>query len=102
MGDYSGVGVGVGVGIGVVYVVVVAFSLWIGYLIMRTAVKNGILLAAAETARDLAIIDVQVDQDEVGLGSRSVPTAPAGWYPVDGGKRYWNGEQWTTADPRPN
>jgi Protein of unknown function (DUF2510) len=21
--------------------------------------------------------------------------APAGWYPVDGGQRYWNGSQWT-------
>src|SRR4051812_6234506 len=27
--------------------------------------------------------------------------APAGWYPVDGGQRYWNGAQWT-ADFRPD
>lgn len=55
MNDYSGMAAGFGIGailIGiVVYVGLIALSLWIGYLIMRTAVKNGILLADAERAR---------------------------------------------------
>lgn len=24
------------------------------------------------------------------------PAPPAGWYPVEGGQRYWDGRQWTT------
>lgn len=52
--DYSGMaGLGVGMFIfGIIlYLAMLALSLWIGYLIMRTAVKNGILRADAERAQ---------------------------------------------------
>lgn len=51
--DYSGfAGFGIGlffVGL-LIYLGTVALVLWIGYLIIRTAVKNGILRADAERA----------------------------------------------------
>lgn len=54
MDDYSGLAAGLGVGaiiFGlVIYLGTIALTLWIGYLIMRTAVKNGILRADAERA----------------------------------------------------
>lgn len=54
MDDYSGLAAGLGIGaiiFGlVIYLGVIALTLWIGYLIMRTAVKNGILRADAERA----------------------------------------------------
>ncbi|UUT35631.1 hypothetical protein [Microbacterium elymi] len=54
MNDYSGMaGLGFGVllvGL-IVYLGTLALALWIGYLIMRTAVKNGVLLADEERAR---------------------------------------------------
>lgn len=34
----------------VVYLAILALAMWIGYLIIRTAVKNGILLADRERA----------------------------------------------------
>lgn len=53
--DFSGLAAGLGIGaliFGlVIYLGVIALSLWIGYLIMRTAVKNGILRADAERAQ---------------------------------------------------
>jgi len=52
--DYSGLAAGLGIGaiiFGlVIYLGTLALILWIGYLIMRTAVKNGILRADAERA----------------------------------------------------
>lgn len=52
--DYSGVAAGLGIGMIifglVVYLGTIALMLWIGYLLMRTAVKNGILRADAERA----------------------------------------------------
>lgn len=54
MNDYSGLAAGLGIGaiiFGlVIYLGVIALTLWIGYLIMRTAVKNGILRADEERA----------------------------------------------------
>ncbi|MGL3149318.1 hypothetical protein ACSS7Z_03045 [Microbacterium sp. A82] len=54
MDDYSGLAAGLGIGALifalVIYLAVIALTLWIGYLIMRTAVKNGILRADAERA----------------------------------------------------
>lgn len=53
--DYAGMIAGLGIGfflVGIIlYVGTIALALWIGYLIMRTAVKNGILRADAERAR---------------------------------------------------
>lgn len=52
--DYSGLaGVGIiGVLIAIVlYLGVLALTLWVSYLLMRTAVKNGILKADEERAR---------------------------------------------------
>ncbi|MGV9194492.1 hypothetical protein ACQ143_09130 [Microbacterium sp. MC2] len=46
----AGIGVGFFVLMLAIYLGVLALCLWIGYLIMRTAVKNGILLADAERA----------------------------------------------------
>ena len=80
--DYNavaGIGTGLIILIVLVYVATIALGLWISYLIMRTAVKNGILLA--ERSRPV---------------TATAPLAPAGWYAVDGGKRYWNGESWTS------
>ena len=52
--DYSGLAAGLGIGaiiFGlVIYLGTIALMLWIGYLLMRTAVKNGILRADAERA----------------------------------------------------
>ena len=52
--DYSGMAAGLGIGaiiFGlVIYLGTIALMLWIGYLLMRTAVKNGILRADAERA----------------------------------------------------
>lgn len=59
-----------------------ALLLWIGYLIIRTAVTNGILRANSRT----------------GLTRDQGPAAPAGWYDFGDGRRYWNGTEWTT-DP---
>ncbi|MCR2761971.1 hypothetical protein NQ152_00465 [Microbacterium sp. zg.B48] len=72
----------------VLYLGTIALVLWIGYLIMRTAVKNGILLADAERGRPT-------------LGGGPGPSAPAGWYDSSQGRRYWNGQQWTTPPPVP-
>ena len=53
--DYSGVAAGLGFGVLlvgiIVYVAILALAVWIGYLVMRTAVKNGILRADEERAR---------------------------------------------------
>jgi len=53
--DYSGAAAGLGIGlilVGIVlYIGTIALVLWVGYLIMRTAVKNGILRADAERAQ---------------------------------------------------
>ena len=59
-----------------------ALLLWIGYLIIRTAVTNGILRA---TTRKV-------------LSKDQGPNAPAGWYDFGDGRRYWDGAEWTT-DP---
>ncbi|GGD89712.1 hypothetical protein [Microbacterium murale] len=52
--DYSGMAAGLGIGVIifglVIYLGTIALMLWIGYLLMRTAVKNGILRADAERA----------------------------------------------------
>lgn len=52
--DYSGMAAGLGIGVIifglVIYLGTLALMLWIGYLLMRTAVKNGILRADAERA----------------------------------------------------
>jgi hypothetical protein len=52
--DYSGLAAGLGIGaiiFGlVIYLGTIALMLWIGYLVMRAAVKNGILRADAERA----------------------------------------------------
>lgn len=52
--DYSGMAAGFGIGMIifglVIYLGTIALMLWIGYLLMRTAVKNGILRADAERA----------------------------------------------------
>ena len=55
MNDYSGLAAGLSIGallIGlIIYLGVLALSLWIGYVIIRTAVKNGILRADEERGR---------------------------------------------------
>ena len=50
-GGWAGLSVGIGI-IGVfVYIAVVALSIWIGYVVLRTAVKNGVIRAHDEMAR---------------------------------------------------
>jgi len=48
---WAGLGFGIFFLVLLVYLGILALALWIGYLIMRTAVKNGILLADAERMR---------------------------------------------------
>ncbi|WP_396667574.1 hypothetical protein [Microbacterium sp. R86528] len=53
--DYSGMYAGLGIGAIIFFIVLyfgtLALTIWIGYLIMRTAVKNGILKADEERAK---------------------------------------------------
>ncbi|BDV31431.1 hypothetical protein [Microbacterium terricola] len=53
--DYSGLAAGLGVGFFVLmlvlYFAILGLMLWVSYLILRTAVKNGILLADQERAK---------------------------------------------------
>lgn len=53
--DYSGAAAGLGIGVliigFIVYIAILALAIWVSYLIMRTAVKNGILRADEERAR---------------------------------------------------
>ena len=55
MDDYSGVATGLGVGAIIFFVVMyfgtLALMIWIGYVIMWTAVKNGALKADEERLR---------------------------------------------------
>lgn len=72
--DYSGAAAGLGIGVLIVgflvYIAILALALWIGYLIMRTAVKNGILRADEERARR-----------GIGGGGMTPPPAGAGYGP---------------------
>jgi len=56
--DYSGAAAGFGIGFMilffVIYLAILALMLWVGYLIMRTAVKNGVKLAMQETGQQFA------------------------------------------------
>lgn len=68
----------------IAYIAAIALGLWIGYLIIRKAVTDGILRAdSARTERS-------------GPPPESSPLAPAGWYPVPGGRRYWDGQESTS------
>ncbi|MEZ3160793.1 hypothetical protein AB1K54_09645 [Microbacterium sp. BWT-B31] len=52
--DYSafaGLGIGIFIFGIVLYLAVLALVLWIGYLLMRTAVKNGVLLAMRQSGQ---------------------------------------------------
>ena len=63
----------------VLYFGSIALVLWIGYRIVRAAVKNGILDADVERER------------------RTYLTTPPGWYKrdEDGKRAYWDGQDWT-------
>ncbi|MCR2784064.1 MULTISPECIES: hypothetical protein [unclassified Microbacterium] len=65
----------------ILYLGMIALVLWVGYLIVRTGVKNGILLADQERAAVAA--------------GRTGPPAPAGWYDTAAGRRYWDGRNWS-------
>lgn len=53
--DFIGIASALGIGMFIIsliiYVGIIALTLWIGYVIIRTAVKNGILRADEERAR---------------------------------------------------
>ncbi|WP_298740891.1 hypothetical protein [uncultured Microbacterium sp.] len=53
--DYSGAAAGFGIGFFiiaiVIYLAILALMVWVSYLIMRTAVKNGVKLAMQETGQ---------------------------------------------------
>lgn len=61
------------------WVALIALGLWVFYLIVRTAVEQGIRRAARPPRIDAPYFE-----------------RAAGWHRVDGGKRYWDGSQWTT------
>lgn len=75
--DYSGAAAGLGFGVlligTIVYIGILALAIWIGYLIMRTAVKNGILRADEERARR-----------RYGGGGMLPPAPPSGYGPGPG------------------
>lgn len=48
----------------ILYLVTIAVSLWIGYLLMRTAVKNGTIQAHEELARRDAVFMAQRERAE--------------------------------------
>lgn len=56
--DYSGAAAGFGIGFFiiaiVIYLAILALMVWVSYLIMRTAVKNGVKLAMQETGQQFA------------------------------------------------
>ncbi len=56
--DYSGVAASLGIGFFIIglliYLAILALVLWVSYLIMRTAVKNGVILAMRETGQQFA------------------------------------------------
>lgn len=66
------------------WVVIIALCLWVFYLITRTAVEHGVRRAMRPPQQPASYFE-----------------RPAGWHAVDGGKRYWDGQQWTT-DVIPN
>ncbi|CAL4861112.1 hypothetical protein [Microbacterium sp. MM2322] len=53
-GDYAGLGVGLIILMVVLYVGFIALMIWVGYLIQRTAVKNGMLRAMQESGMTFA------------------------------------------------
>ena len=57
MDNYSGAAAGFGVGFVILMIVlylgILALMLWVSYLLMRTAVKNGVVLALRETGQQL-------------------------------------------------
>ncbi|MFS0865872.1 hypothetical protein AB3M83_00875 [Microbacterium sp. 179-B 1A2 NHS] len=57
MDTYSGAAAGFGIGffilVTVIYLAVLGLMIWISYLLMRTAVKNGVIQALRETGQNL-------------------------------------------------
>ncbi|WP_282443358.1 MULTISPECIES: hypothetical protein [unclassified Microbacterium] len=53
-GDFAGLGVGLIIVMIVLYVGFIALMIWVGYLIQRTAVKNGMLRAMQESGMTFA------------------------------------------------
>lgn len=52
-GAIAGLGIGFMIIGLVIYLALLALMIWIGYLITRTAVKNGVILALRETGQQL-------------------------------------------------
>jgi hypothetical protein len=52
--DYAGLGAGFFILFLVIYLGVLALAIWVGYLIQRTAVKNGMLRAMQESGMTFA------------------------------------------------
>lgn len=53
-GDFTGLGVGIIILMMVLYLGTLALALWVGYVIQRTAVKNGMLRAMQESGMTFA------------------------------------------------
>ena len=68
-GAVAGLGVGFLILALLLYLGLIALMLWISYLIMRTAVKNGVILAMRETGTAFAAQPPQA------------PQAPGSWAP---------------------
>ncbi|MFI8632829.1 hypothetical protein ACIGEP_09565 [Microbacterium sp. NPDC077663] len=66
-GEFAGLGVGLIILMIVLYVGFIALMIWVGYLIQRTAVKNGMLRAMQESGMTFA--------------PRPGPPYPGGGYP---------------------
>lgn len=72
-GTIAGLGIGMVIVGLIIYLGLIALMLWIGYLITRTAVKNGMIRAMQETGAQIA---------PRGYGSPQAP--PSGWHPTGG------------------
>ncbi|MFT4279634.1 hypothetical protein [Microbacterium sp.] len=73
-GVFAGIGFGFMILALVIYLGLIGLMLWIGYLIMRTAVKNGVILAMRETGAQIT--------PRPGYGAPPAP--PASWRPQGG------------------
>lgn len=77
-GAIAGLGIGFMIIAFLLYLGLIALMLWISYLIMRTAVKNGVKLAMQETGAQFA------PRPYAGAAPQApgAPQAPAGWPPA--------------------
>ena len=73
-----GRGIGVFLLVTALYLGFLALTIWIGYLLMRTAVKNGVILAMRETGQQFPPGGFRPGMPPAGPSSAPYPGAPGG------------------------